>query len=77
MDTGVAEAGAKIAEGTPAELILRAGGEHVVNFTLAGDAPVSPAAEAELFQLTAVRSGPDGEIYVLEGSGAIHRLVPG
>ncbi len=26
--------------------------------------------------LTAVRSGPDGEVYVLEGSGTIHRLVP-
>jgi len=27
--------------------------------------------------LTAVRTGPDGEVYVLEGSGAIHRLIPG
>ncbi len=27
--------------------------------------------------LTAVRTGPDGEVYVLEGTGAIHRLVPG
>lgn len=27
--------------------------------------------------LTAVRSGPDGEVYVLEGGGAVHRLVPG
>ena len=27
--------------------------------------------------LTAVRTGPDGEVYVLEGSGAIHRLMAG
>jgi hypothetical protein len=27
--------------------------------------------------VSAVRAGPDGELYVLERSGTVHRLVPG
>ena len=27
--------------------------------------------------VTAVRAGPDGELYVLEAGGTVHRLVPG
>ena len=27
--------------------------------------------------VTAVRAGPDGELYVLEAGGAVYRLVPG
>ena len=28
-------------------------------------------------EVTAVRPGPDGELYVLERSGGVHRLTPG
>jgi glucose/arabinose dehydrogenase len=28
-------------------------------------------------QVTAVRTGPDGEVYVLEAGGGVHRVVPG
>jgi hypothetical protein len=29
-----------------------------------------------LSEITSVSAGPDGEIYVLERSGGVHRLVP-
>ena len=31
----------------------------------------------EFGRVTAVRAGPDGELYVLEHAGAVSRLVPG
>jgi glucose/arabinose dehydrogenase len=31
----------------------------------------------EFESVTAVRTGPDGELYVLQGSGDVYRLVPG
>ena len=48
----VIDHGTVIAHGTPAELILRVGGEHVVDFTLTGPGP----AEAALRSLPTVRT---------------------
>ncbi len=52
----VIDHGKVIALGTPPELILQVGGEHVIDFTLEGDVGVSLVPEADLAALPSVRT---------------------
>jgi ABC-2 type transport system ATP-binding protein len=44
----IVDHGKLIAQGTPAELIARLGGEHMIEFALAGDGELDPATLADL-----------------------------
>jgi ABC-2 type transport system ATP-binding protein len=69
----VIDHGKVIALGTPAELILRIGGEHVIDFTLEGDAALS---EPDLLALPSVRTARRGaEAYSLTAAEP-HAALP-
>jgi ABC-2 type transport system ATP-binding protein len=66
--------GKVIALGTPAELIARVGGEHVVEFAVVGNGtPPQPAAFADLRSVQSARVEADG--YAL-AVGEPHRAIP-
>ncbi len=71
----VVDAGRVIALGTPAELIARTGGEHVIDFTVtaAPGRAVDPAALANLPSIQSVRGS--GETFGLT-AGEPHRALP-
>jgi ABC-2 type transport system ATP-binding protein len=66
--------GKVIALGSPADLIARLGGEHVVEFALAGDGP-PPAAEAfaDLATVQSARAEADGYALTVHQP---HRAIP-
>jgi ABC-2 type transport system ATP-binding protein len=71
----VIDHGTVIALGTPAELILQVGGEHVIDFTLGGDGGTSPA-EADLLALPSVRTvRRDGRAHSLSAAEP-HAALP-
>lgn len=66
--------GKVIALGSPAELISRIGGEHVVEFALGGDGPeLDPASLADLPTVLASRAEADGFALTV---GEPHRAIP-
>jgi ABC-2 type transport system ATP-binding protein len=73
----VVDHGKVIALGSPAELIARLGGEHVIEFALDGDGPRPPASE--FAGLDGVRSAIDRqdgyELTVSEPHRALPRLI--
>lgn len=71
----VIDHGKVIAEGTPAELIARVGGEHVIDLDIAPDSPVRPAPEAlkALPTVNAVRE--EGDRVTLTAAEP-HRALP-
>jgi ABC-2 type transport system ATP-binding protein len=70
----IIDRGKVIALGSPADLIARLGGEHVVEFALGGEAaPIEPSAFAGL--ATVLRSRAEGDGYALT-VGAPHRAIP-
>ncbi len=72
----VIDQGKVIGLGTPQELILRVGGEHVIDFTLESDNGASPVAEADLAALPSVRTARrDGAGYTLS-VGEPHAALP-
>ncbi len=72
----VIDQGKVIGLGTPQELILRVGGEHVIDFTLESDNGASPVAEADLERLPSVRTARrDGAGYTLS-VGEPHAALP-
>ncbi len=70
----IVDRGKVIAIGSPAELIARLGGDHVVEFALAGEGPPPPASDfAGLDSVLAVRDEADGySLTVAEP----HRAIP-
>jgi len=70
----IIDQGKVIALGSPAQLIARIGGEHVVEFALAGDAPApDPSAFAGLASVLSSR--PDGDGFSLTVAEP-HRAIP-
>ncbi len=70
----VIDYGKIIAMGSPAELIARLGGDHVIEFAVGGvDAPIDPEAFAELDSVLSARADADG--YSLT-AGEPHRAIP-
>ncbi len=70
----IVDRGRVIALGSPADLIARLGGEHVVEFALGGDAPpIEPSAFGGL--ATVLGSRVEGDGYALT-VGAPHRAIP-
>jgi len=70
----IVDAGKIIALGSPADLIARLGGEHVVEFAVApGSAPIEPSAFAGLATVLGARAEGDG--YALTVA-APHRAIP-
>lgn len=69
----VIDRGKIIALGSPADLIARLGGEHVVEFALADGEPVDPAAFAALDSVLASRAEADGYSLTV---GEPHRALP-
>jgi ABC-2 type transport system ATP-binding protein len=70
----IVDQGKVIALGSPADLIARLGGEHIVEFGLLGDAPAPDAAEfAELSTVLGTRAEGDGYALTV---GAPHRAIP-
>ena len=68
----IVDHGKVIAEGTPAQLIARIGGEHVVDFAVIGDGP--DAAEfAAIESVRAARAEADGYSLTV---GEPHRAIP-
>ncbi len=66
--------GKVIALGSPAHLIARLGGEHIVEFALAGDAPApEPSIFGGLATVLATRAEGDGYALTV---GAPHRAIP-
>jgi ABC-2 type transport system ATP-binding protein len=65
----IVDHGKVIAEGTPNELILKLGGEHVVDFAVSGP-PIAEAAIAELPSVRAVRN-EDGGFNLTVGEPAV------
>ena len=66
--------GKVIALGSPADLIARLGGEHVVEFAVGGDEPgPDPSAFAELSTVLGTRAEGDGYALTV---GAPHRAIP-
>jgi ABC-2 type transport system ATP-binding protein len=66
--------GKVIALGSPAHLIARLGGEHIVEFALAGEGPApEPAAYAGLATVLAARAEGDGYALTV---GEPHRAIP-
>jgi len=66
--------GRVIALGSPAELIARVGGEHIVEFAVAGaSASFDPAPLAALASVNSVR--PEGDGFAL-AAGEPHRTIP-
>ncbi len=69
----IVDHGQVIAEGTPADLIERLGGHHVVEFALSGNRPGDPAAWQSLPSVDSVRS-EDGVICL--NVREPHRTIP-
>ena len=70
----IVDQGKVIALGSPADLIARMGGEHVVEFAIGGDEPApDPAAFAELSTVLGSRAEGDGYALTV---GAPHRAIP-
>ncbi len=70
----IVDAGKIIALGSPADLIARLGGEHVVEFAVApGSGPIEAGHLAGL--ATVIGSRPEGDGYALN-VGAPHRAIP-
>jgi ABC-2 type transport system ATP-binding protein len=66
--------GKVIALGSPAELIARVGGEHIVEFALGGAAPApDPSAFADLASVTSARAEADGFLLAVAEP---HRAIP-
>jgi ABC-2 type transport system ATP-binding protein len=66
--------GKVIALGSPAHLIARLGGEHIVEFALAGDSPApEPSRFGGLATVLAARAEGDGYALTV---GAPHRAIP-
>ena len=66
--------GKVIALGSPAELIARLGGEHIVEFALGGEAaPTEPSTFADLATVLSARAEADG--YALTVAEP-HRAIP-
>jgi ABC-2 type transport system ATP-binding protein len=66
--------GKVIALGSPAHLIARLGGEHIVEFALAGEGPLpEPSAFVDLATVLAARAEADGYALTV---GAPHRAIP-
>ena len=66
--------GKVIALGSPPDLIARLGGEHIVEFALAGDGPPPPAdAFADLATVQAARAEADGYALTVREP---HRAIP-
>ena len=69
----IVDHGRVIALGAPAELIARVGGEHVVEFAVAGDGPVDAPAFADLPSVRATRAEGDGFALTV---GEPHTAIP-
>ncbi len=71
----IIDQGRVIALGSPAELIARIGGEHVVEFAVAGDGthPLDPGTLADLPTVSATRAEADGFALTV---GQPHRAIP-
>ncbi len=69
----VVDRGKIIAQGSPAELIARLGGEHVVEFALVEEAPTDPAVFTALDSVLAARAEADGYSLTV---GEPHRALP-
>ena len=74
----IIDRGKVIALGSPAELIARLGGEHIVEFALAPDEaspmlPLDPSSFASLASVTSARSEADGFALAVEEP---HRTIP-
>jgi ABC-2 type transport system ATP-binding protein len=69
----IVDHGKVIALGTPAELITRLGGDHVVEFTLNGDGPLDPAA---LKDVDAVQSVVQEDGLFRLTVGELHLALP-
>jgi ABC-2 type transport system ATP-binding protein len=71
----VIDLGKVIALGTPAELIVRVGGEHVIDLELDPTTSVRPSNE-ELLKLLTVRSVREDGNKVMLTAGEPHRALP-
>jgi ABC-2 type transport system ATP-binding protein len=70
----IIDQGKVIALGSPADLISRLGGEHIVEFAVGGQSPPPDAAEfAELSTVLGTRAEGDGFALTV---GAPHRAIP-
>jgi ABC-2 type transport system ATP-binding protein len=70
----IVDHGKIIALGSPADLIARLGGEHIVEFALVGEAPsIEPSAFAGLSTVLGSRAEGDGYALTV---GAPHRAIP-
>ena len=70
----IVDRGKVIAEGSPADLIARLGGEHIVEFALGGDEPgPDPASFRELATVLDARAEGDGFALTV---AAPHRAIP-
>jgi ABC-2 type transport system ATP-binding protein len=70
----IIDRGRVIALGSPADLIARLGGEHIVEFAVGGDEPAPvPSAFAELSTVLGTRAEGDGYALTV---GAPHRAIP-
>ncbi len=70
----IIDEGRVIAEGSPAELIARIGGEHMVEFALGGEGPEpGPEAFADLATVRAARTEADGFALTV---GEPHTAIP-
>ncbi|QJW93087.1 ABC transporter ATP-binding protein [Frigoriglobus tundricola] len=71
----VIDHGRTIALGTPAELIARVGGEHVIDLDVAADSPARPAV-ADLTELPTVTSAREVGTRFTLAAGEPHRALP-
>jgi len=71
----VIDHGKSIALGTPAELIARVGGEHVIDLDLDPESPTRPATE-DLAKLPTVRSVREEGDKITLTAGEPHRALP-
>ncbi|MBX6311535.1 MAG: ABC transporter ATP-binding protein [Isosphaeraceae bacterium] len=70
----IVDHGRMIALGSPADLIARLGGEHVIEFALLGDGPApEPSSFAHLASVQSVRAEGDGYSLTV---GEPHRALP-
>ncbi|WP_435010434.1 ABC transporter ATP-binding protein [Tundrisphaera lichenicola] len=70
----IVDRGKVIALGSPADLIARLGGEHIVEFALGGEAgPIEPSAFSDLATVLGARAEGDGYALTV---GAPHRAIP-